>query len=546
MNSHIIIIILFSFLVSCASSHLNTQNEVKSLFRLGKASEALSLIEKSSLAKEENDKALYLLEKGMAYFKSGYYSQAANSFQQAINKNRSLETKSIRESIGKGVTGVYNGQFKPQPFEISSAYYFLAQSFVRLSQAEIEKKSVSGTEDSFNLSSGQRRDYLLSARAALLDWDSYLKKHNRNHPKTIYKRDLLQLVFAGQVHESIGSKIDSEIALKLFEEAYKSLGKQLIFYSSFNQSYKDHTSNILESLSSGKKSSRRIKSKKTDQTLRLTKYLRENIARLAYKIRKSQLSKFKKLYKISKPKKTNVTIFINDDFVGEKHDETISFNLNWAIDRIENPSIRSLVKGIGVPILTYFATGTLGLGYYRVNNHLYMRSNLSTELVKNLGIEFKIPMVRPSNHQHYGIRVVDVNGKSVVEKKVTLISSQTDIASASSQEEVVSDMKSRGVRLGIKYIVAIAAAYTTYQTLKEKKTPLASTIAMAQYFATTKLLAATDRPDIRFWSSMPAATYSIDLNLRKGSYQVFKTYMGTQVLLGDLKVDSSNRSVFTY
>ena len=62
-----------------------------------------------------------------------------------------------------------------------------------------------------------------------------------------------------------------------------------------------------------------------------------------------------------------------------------------------------------------------------------------------------------------------------------------------------------GVRVGIKYLIAIIAAYKTYQMSKDN--PFGPTLVMAQFILSSKGILQTERADTRHWTLLPSDIY---------------------------------------
>src|SRR5690606_18986484 len=94
-------------------------------------------------------------------------------------------------------------------------------------------------------------------------------------------------------------------------------------------------------------------------------------------------------------------------------------------------------------------------------------------------------------------------------------------------EKSMVDYVKVGTKVGLKYLTAIAAAYMTYKAFKSKdqgnSNIFAKMSAFAAFVATKKLIDRSNRPDLRYWVSLPQHLYLNQLKISPGTYDLVLT-----------------------
>jgi hypothetical protein len=199
-----------------------------------------------------------------------------------------------------------------------------------------------------------------------------------------------------------------------------------------------------------------------------------------------------------------------------------SYTLNAAIDSMEDGSSKRALKAIGVPLLTFFATKTLGLGYvyHTGNTYIHVGPTPLDNLAGEVGIEFYLPTYEYKKEQAQ-LKMIIKDKKSVVFEKIITPFAPIDIISAQmNKRKLQASYAKLGARVGAKYITAIIAAYTTYKGLSSKDNPFASTIALGQYVLSSKAIKESEQADIRYWVTLPKNLYSVDVPELRGQFSV--------------------------
>ncbi len=503
-----------------------------------------------------------------------YYQQrfkkAAQGFVEANELVDRLYTKSIKQALASSVLNDNSNSFYGSMFERSLLFQYQALSFYNLATRgyfyQVKKIDGKDVEIKVKLSRDQVRTNLNRVRSTLIAWDSFFQEMNRiKGIKTFLKNDFLAKQMAAKLHEALGSKRDLEIALQLYRDAYKILVElgptQRVFnrsFESFNGQMKDlYNKKITRGKVIAKDYTKNF-SKSKDQ-------LTYNILSLGLKIRNGNYARLKRQYRPSKivtkrlkrEKKNNVSIIIENGLISELQGKDFSYNLKSAIAGIESPGTRALVEGIGVPILTYFALGPLGLGFvsHHGNVSVFSRHGAGEALTKEVGIEFELPYAKPSSDKNIYKIQVHQGKKLVAEKELVYLSSLSDTAFINSQEMIENSFTKRATRVGVKYVTAIIAAYTTYKRMKDTGAGefFAKPAAVAQFLISQKIIKESEKADARHWTSLPGSILNLELKLKPGAYTVNLVEYSSknkQVLrnlsLGALEAKAQKKSVFTY
>ncbi|MFT6632965.1 MAG: hypothetical protein ACJAS4_002933 [Bacteriovoracaceae bacterium] len=566
-------LLLLSFLVTigCSVQSRKDQSDFRNLFAQKQFIKAETFLKTSVIKTDEENKLLYMMELGTLYFYQGFYKKAANVFVDANTLVDKLYTKSIKEALASSILNDNSKTFYGSIFERSQLYQYQAMSFYQLAKRgsfykETLKDGVK-TKTLVNLSKNQIRTNYDRVRSTLIAWDSFFQEMNRiKGIKTFLKHDLMAKQIAAKLHESLGTKRDRSIALQLYKDAFdifKEMGPTL---KVFNEKYKEYNAELKDVYNKKLEKSKMKAKKLTSSYQDLKDELIYKIIYLTKKVRSSDYQKIVRKYKPSKEIKNrlrkkslnNVSFLIEKGLISQLEGKDFSYNLRSAIDGIKSPTTRALVNGIGVPVLTYFALGPLGLGYathYSNNVTVYSRHGAGEILTKEVGIEFELPYAKASNENTNNYLRIFKGKKQVLEKQLTYLSSLSDISFINAQEMIENSFTKRATRVGVKYVTAIIAAYGTYQKMKDAGGELfAKPAAMAQFLISQKAIKQTEKADARHWSTLPGSHLNLELNLPNGQYRVEyiernsdNTQLLRSVNLGEVDIlNQKNQSLFSY
>lgn len=560
--------IVLIFLGSCSIQSRKDQDNYRLLFSQKNFKGALDFLNESSLKKDKLNELLYLMEKGSVEYGEKRYKAAAKTFVEANELVDKLYTKSVKQAIASSVLNDNSKSYYGAIFERSMLYQYQALSFYKLAQEGFyfEVKVVDGKkiENRVSLSPLEMRKNYDRARSTLIAWDSFFQELSRQSSvKTFLKQDLIAKLMAAKLHEGIGSRRDKEIALQLYKDAGKILQKIGPTLKTFNQSYKDYNGR-LKMFFDGDKSAPKLSTQKlTGKFDRLSDHIDYKVLSLTKKIRPGNFSS--ELRRISPSKEvlahlkkptSNVSIVLEEGLINPLHGKDYSFNLRSAIDDIDDPNTRNLIRGIGIPILTYFAMGPLGLG--AVSHHgnvtVYSRHNIGEKMTEELGVEFELPYAEPSKKLKEGHLQIYKNNVLVQSMPVVTLTSLSDYAFINSQEMIENSFNARASRVAVKYVTAIIAAYTTYKQIQKNSGELfAKPAALAQFLISQKAIKESEKADVRHWTSLPDQFLNLELFLEPGEYDIKysieslgQSQSNRLINLGKITVSPQKQNLFSY
>src|SRR5690606_24127558 len=130
----------------------------------------------------------------------------------------------------------------------------------------------------------------------------------------------------------------------------------------------------------------------------LARYLHKRIIDLAVELRPKEVPNWLKKFSLNKneikPKNSSaLTFFIGVKPIPEKIPEQVNFSLRGAYESSNDPGTKALIAGIGLPILTMFASRSLQLEplTYTSYNNIYVRNNLLEGFTGEFGVSFELP-----------------------------------------------------------------------------------------------------------------------------------------------------------
>jgi hypothetical protein len=143
--------------------------------------------------------------------------------------------------------------------------------------------------------------------------------------------------------------------------------------------------------------------------------------------------------------------------------------------------------------------------------------------------------------------------KLVTSNEFTLYGALNDIEFLQANERASNSYKKVGTKIAIKHIIAIIAAFQTYDQIKKSSGDLfAKPAAFTQYILSAKAIAATEKADVRHWTTLPALLRTSSNTLPPGKYTVkLNKSTGAKssalIELGKIEVtQGSSRQVFTF
>lgn len=564
----IILIVLCA--LGCAQVERKEQNEIRTLFEKKLYKEARESLDNSTLKKEERNRLLFLMERGRILFAEQKYSVASDTFQAANDLVDKLYTKKVTQELLSATFNDTKENYYGSILERSMLYYYLALSNLKVFESGMLHKEIlkdgKATWSEEKLNTNDRRNHLFRARAAVVAWNGFFEEIRRvNKETTLYQADLNGKLFAAAVHELVGDRSDLNIALQLYKDALGILKIQGPSYKQFNAKFKEYSKNIYESLDKGKVDPKQQWVELTPEYQKLEDYIQFKILSMTKKLRSRE---YKKTVGQIKPTK-NALEMVNTDanpntiFVIEKsvvvpmEAEEFDYSINSAVENMENGPTKALVEGIGLPVLTLFAMGPLGLGFVGQtgNTYIYTQHNLGTQVMRHIGIGFEMPVVKDiPTFKSMELQFYQGSGdKKKLVKSVPLVISGPvdDLAMQAASERAAASFTKVGVRVAVKHIAAIAAAFQTYNTMKKQSGEfVAKAFAYTQYMASSKAIASSEKADIRYWSTLPGQIRQVSLSLPPGEYEAVcvtgDEKKKSEKSLGKVNISENSRNFFSY
>ncbi len=533
VRNHFILIFVIIF-SGCSIQSRKDQAAFREFIQQKQWDKAEAFLKNSSLKKDEENKLLYLMELGNLYFRKEYYSKSARIFVQANELVDKLYTKSVKELVASSIINENQKTFYGSLFERSQLYYFQALSFYNLYMRG--EQFVKGKEDKDykleKIPNSKLKQIKSQVRSTLIAWDSFYSEMIRStRSKTFLKRSFLAKQLAASLHQALGTRRDKEIAYQLKKDAYDILIELGPTLKIFNEEFKNYNGDLVEAYNN-KKSGKSLTSKKlSDKFIETRDKLAIEILSYAKRARSTEYKRLIKkirpnneiLKQVNSYKAGNVIFVLQEGLISPMVAKDYSYNLRSAIDGIESPNTRNLVNAIGVPVITYFALGPLGLGFasHHGNVSVYSRHSAGEAITKEVGIEFELPYSPPSSEKGDFYLLIK-SGKNIIKKKkLAVLGSLSDTSFIYAQELISNSFTKRATRVGIKYLLAIIAAYKTYETIKESSGELfAKPAAIAQFLISQKGIKETEKADVRYWTSLPDLFLQQELRLKPGNYDV--------------------------
>ena len=455
--------------------------------------------------KEKKSRLLYFLNLGRVHHIHRQYHASNLALNQAKSLMQELYTQSLSK---KAQTLILNDQYDiyyGERYDHSLVHFYLSlNSFLLWQEGKIRpwydwKDGNVERVDGRVLSQQERRAALMSARASLLDWDSFLKEWKVENGRD----DLLAKTYGGLVHENVGTRNDLQIALQLYKDALKVFDKQYKNYKSFRED--TQAKEITESF---------LKAK----IIALTKRIRPHRLKRELKVLKLDHKKLKKIQPVK-----NVTFLLQSSQIPAKMAETHYYSLAKAINR---PGVAGAIAQIGAVALTLFASKQLGLlpppkeyNPPAVHNHLVAAHISITETA----ISFELPEISPSQPSSYTLAILSPE-RELFRKNIPLIQPLGDVATEALAKTAPARYTRVGLRLAGKYAALIAS---TYALFKKHDNPLARQAALLSFMAGSHLIRKSERADLRHWNTLPQDIRLLNFHLPAGDY-TWKLYKNSQ------------------
>lgn len=553
-----ITLLSLSLLFTCASGVRENQKKLREMVSSGRYEDGIKIVNDLVPLKQERSRLLHYMEKGLLYHLSGNYFVSAQYLQTADNISRDLYTKSLSSSALTTVANETVNVFYGEVYERSIIHFYLVLDYYLLSQ--YGKVAAHTKGDAFpmltgsaaeevipekSLSENERMEYLAKARAELLAWDSLLNTwRDERRGKSVFKDDMLAKVLGGLVHEAFGRFNDDQIALQLYKDAKELLFRNYNSYHTFNLKSENFKKDFdrLPNLDPDS-----VKSEYVTPTIsqqELTNFLDYKILLLTQKIRPED---WNQVVRIQRPKEEiikqvqsmksgqradkadkAVSFVLQVGLIAEKVGDKYNIGFEGLLNNIDDPKTKSAVAAVGVPVLSFFMANVLGLTPSRGNFSLpeaVVGLEISKLAVTNVGFEFELPKIQnPTAKSSIQFRsVIEIfkkSGELVQSVPLALVTPLSDIAEEAVAEGSALRYLKTGVRVGLKHLTAILAAYATYKALEPNSKFFAKSAAVIEYIGASKAIAATEKADVRYWATLPNEIRIAQTFLPPGEYEV--------------------------
>ena len=524
VKSFLSLVFLALFLVSCATGGRTERAEFRTFIERSDYQGALNYLETNEFYQEPKVLLLKLLEKGSVLFRNQKYAESILAFDAAKAMVKELYTTSLSKKAETILSNDNADIYYGEAYEHSLVYFYLSLNHVLVAQ-------------SFPEGSSEKVQSLSRARAELLAWDSMLKSIQSDRlGRSVFKNDLLAKVFGGMVHELIGTRDDKQVAINLYKNAKEVLLKNGNAYKTFN-----------------KKSSNFKKDFEKLPTLKKDDLEKNYIEQTAYQenLQKFLDEKIKSLEKIKKEDKGQLVILVQEGPIPLKVAEKQYYGLTSALQNPDSSDTSKAIAKVGHMALTMFALNKLNLLPPPSNwspAGAYLGVNVASFAADSANISFELPVIKSSEVD--STLYLQLNEKE--EFLLPLVSPLGDIAEEAVAENSAGRYIKIGARLASKHLVAILSAYGTYKLMAKDKGSdfLATNLAVLEYAALARGIAASEKADTRQWSTLPQNIFVYSLSLKDGEYHPhlkIKTKSGEQNLdLGKVIIDKKNTVILNF
>jgi len=530
---------LILFLISaCGSGGHKERQELRALVNAGQYDKAIEYVEKSAFYAKEDVALLKNLELGLIHNYAGNYYQSAKYLEKAKEIHQKLFTVSIGSAAKTLVMNDNADIYYGQKYERSLIHFYLALDHYLLSQLGVYEGYKQGEKviAEQKLSRDQARLELMGARAEILAWDSYLEwLKNDRQGESVFKNDLLAKLFGGIIHERMGSGSDLETALQLYKDAKILVFRNYNAYPTFNASAVKFKQDFKKLPKLGEEKVKKDYVRSTVFEDELNDFLDYKILSLTKRLRPSGLKETirqiganpKIVEKVQKEGRDqpNVSLIVQDGMIPQKIPVTSYYSLESALTPDNPTETQKKIAQIGSQVIMIFAASQLGLlpppnNYSPVGMEIGVR--VAAVAASGMAIGFELPgMENKPIEKQMAVRVYDEKGGHIKDYHLPVVNPLVDLAREAIAEDSASRYTRIGIRLATKHLTAILASYGTYSLMKNKAGDwLAKSAAVAQYMAAAQGIAATEKADTRYWSTLPSNFRMIDMLLPKGKYSL--------------------------
>ncbi|MEE2744644.1 MAG: hypothetical protein VYD54_12095, partial [Bdellovibrionota bacterium] len=218
-------ILLCLFLSGCATPVLRqTARTIRTQIRQGNYQQALKVVQAEKSYKEKKTRLLFHMEQGLIYHLMGRFQKSIDHLGQAKSIHQKLYTISLKKKLQTILTNETVDIYYGEVFERSLLHFYQALNHFSLYQRGSLLLPEGKEMMVKKLSQQEKRSHLLSSRAEVVSWDSFLDSQQESRRgKSIFKNDLLSKTFGAFIHETLDTPSENQVALQLYKDAKKIL-----------------------------------------------------------------------------------------------------------------------------------------------------------------------------------------------------------------------------------------------------------------------------------------------------------------------------------
>lgn len=423
----------------------------------GNFKEAIEYIKDSTLAKDEKSKLLFFTETGLLEHYQGNYIASNDELYKAKQLIDEQFTTKVSGKISSVVTNDNSDFYYGEKYEASLVYFYLTLNDYLLSFSEADPEL--------------KRKYLESARAHVVEWDSFLNEMKLERlGKAYFKEDLLAKTFGALVHEAQNNPRDTQIALQLYKDAADVFFKNYNLFPSFNSAYNEFGRAFTSFPNISKSEIEKKYVLKTQHALAFEQFLKNKIESLSQKKAKS-----------------TITFLVQDGLIVEKKPHRIELPITWG---------------------THHGSAMM----------LRMGGHITFELPS---ID-SIPVLEESR-----LEALDTNGKVIATSSLPIIAPISELAAQAVNEHSTAIAAKTASRVAAKHIAAVVAAGAAYESARRNNNALGMSLATIGHAAAMISINESEKADVRYWSTLPSNIRMGNITVPEGTYS-FRAVFGKE------------------
>lgn len=461
LKQYIVRFLAISLIVSCASGHRSTSVKLREYVMAGSFDKAVEYLKASPLAIDEKSKLLYHTELGLLEHYQGNYQASNDSLTVAKNLIEELYTTRASGKIKSVISNDNADFYYGEKYEASLVFFYLSLNHYMLSMKEPDAM--------------KKKNFLAQARSEVVAWDSFLTEiKNERLGQALFKEDLLAKTFGALVHESQNNFKDDQIALQLYKDAQAVFFKNYNLFPTFNSSYEAFRKNFssFPDMAMDEVEGKYVIATQHNNSFK--EFLQLKINYLSLRLQRKPSAD-----------ESTISFLIQDGLIAEKIPQKYEFPMAWGMHQSSALSMGSGAK-------------------------------ISFELPAIQGVE-KLETSR--------LQALNKEGVVVAEGPVSVIAPLSDLAQQAINEHSTAIAAKTATRVAAKHITALVASSATYEAGRRNNNSLTMMLALAGHAAATASINASEKADVRFWSTLPSSIRMAHITLPKGIYH-FRAVFG--------------------